>query len=425
MNGSINWRELWLKATAGLMGGALGWLPVELASRGHTLTEQVSTASVIASYAAMAILSGLIGGLILAAEGQRLELSPDTQKRFVRGFVICAALAIPADYFSNSVFSAMLNYGGWGLNHEGSLFYLFAARVASWMIMGAMLGAGVGISTLTATNIIKGAIGGWIGGFAGGILFDPINRMTGGGLASRLIGLSSIGLAIGLLIGLVQELTKAAWITVDQGRLRGRQFRVEGSTVTMGRAEENPIGLFGDQGVQQRHAVIERKGADYTIRNLAVQDGTFVNGNRIETAVLHDGDQIKIGGYQLGFHLRQASGASVARASVSTGGPGVVSSAPVAAGTAGPCLIDSTGQRFALRAGASTRLGRALDNYIVINHSSVSRHHASIESSNGAFELRDLQSQNGTFVSDERVTQKRIADGDSIRLGQAPFTFRA
>ena len=72
-----------------------------------------------------------------------------------------------------------------------------------------------------------------------------------------------------------------------------------------------------------------------------------------------------------------------------------------------------------------TRLGRALDNDIVINHSSVSRHHASIEAVNGAFELRDLQSQNGTFISDERVTQRPIADGDVIRLGQAPFTFRA
>lgn len=426
MNGSINWRELWLKATAGLMGGALGWLPVELTSRGHTLTEQVSTADARASFAAMAILSGLIGGLILAAEGQRLELNPKTQKRFLRGFVICAVLSyFVANPSSNSVFTAMLNYGGWAVNHEGSFLYLFAARVVSWTIMGAILGAGVGISTFNLTNIIKGTIGGLIGGFVGGVLFDPINHMTGGGLASRLIGLSSIGLAIGLLIGLVQELTKAAWITVDQGRLRGRQFRVEGATVTMGHAEENPIGLFGDQGVQQRHAVIERKGADYTIRNLAVQDGTFVNGNRIETAVLHDGDQIKVGGYQLGFHLRQASGASTVRASVSAASPGVVSSPSVAAGTAGPCLIDATGQRFALRAGASTRLGRALDNDIVINHSSVSRHHASIESSNGAFELRDLQSQNGTFVSDERVTQKRIADGDSIRLGQAPFTFRA
>jgi len=424
MNGSINRRELFLKALAGLLGGALGWLPVELSSHGHTLTEQLSTTSVVFSYLSMAILSGLIGGFIIAAESQQLELTAAMQRRFVRGFIICALLALPADYFSNSVFSAILNFGGWGLNHEGSMFYLFCARVASWIIMGAMLGAGVGISSLSIPNVIKGAAGGWVGGFIGGILFDPINHATGGGLASRLIGLSSIGFAIGLFIGLVQELTKAAWITVDQGRLKGRQYRVEGARVTMGRAEENPVGLFGDTAVQQRHAVIERKGSEYTIRNLAVQDGTFVNGARIETAALHDGDQIRIGGYQMGFHLRQGASPSISRAPVSPGSV-VVTSSTAAGSASGPHLIDGSGQRFALRAGAPTRLGRALDNDIVVNHSSVSRHHASIEAVNGVFELRDLRSQNGTWVGEDRVTQKAIADGDRIKLGQAPFTFRA
>jgi pSer/pThr/pTyr-binding forkhead associated (FHA) protein len=425
MNGSINCREPFLKALAGLAGGAIGWLPVELASHGHSLTEQVSTAGVWASYIAMALLSGLIGGMILAAESQQLELNSATQKRFLRGFAICFFLALPADYFSNSVFSAILSFGGWGPNHQGSTFYLFCARVASWTIMGAMLGAGVGISTLAAPNVLKGAIGGWVGGFIGGVLFDPINYATGGGLASRLIGLSSIGLAIGLFIGLVQELTKAAWVTVEAGRLRGRQYRVEGARASLGRAEENPIGLFGDPSVHQRHAIIERAGSEYTIRNLAVQDGTFLNGSRIETAPLHDGDQIRIGGYQLSFHLKQASGAGAMRTPAYAVENRSNIPAPEAGAAAGPCLIDGTGQRFPLRPGAATRLGRAIDNDIVVGHSSVSRHHASIESVNGGYELRDLQSQNGTFVSDERVVQKRIVDGDLIKLGQAPFTFRA
>ena len=112
---------------------------------------------------------------------------------------------------------------------------------------------------------------------------------AGGGLASRLIGLSLIGLAIGLLIGLVQELTKAAWLTVDAGRLKGRQYRLEGGVSSIGRAEENPVGLFGDSAVQARHAVIEHRGNDYVLRGLAVADGTFVNGERIESATLHDG----------------------------------------------------------------------------------------------------------------------------------------
>jgi hypothetical protein len=123
--------------------------------------------------------------------------------------------------------------------------------------------------------------------------------------------------------------------------------------------------------------------------------------------------------------LSSTVAAGTVRAPMLHAAPGLSSTVAAAPRVSGPCLIDGSGQRFALRAGAVTRLGRAFDNDIVINDSSVSRHHASIESVNGRFELRDLQSQNGTYVSDERVTQRPIADGDSIRLGQAPFTFRA
>ena len=152
-----------------------------------------------------------------------------------------------------------------------------------WAIDGALVGAGVGLATLTMENVPKGAVGGLVGGAVGGIAFDLIGAIVGGGLASRFFGEAVTGLAIGLFIGLVQELTKAAWVTVEQGRLRGRQYRIEGARATIGRAEENPVGLFGDPSVQARHAVIERRGADYVIRNLAVQEGTFVNGNRIES----------------------------------------------------------------------------------------------------------------------------------------------
>jgi pSer/pThr/pTyr-binding forkhead associated (FHA) protein len=60
-----------------------------------------------------------------------------------------------------------------------------------------------------------------------------------------------------------------------------------------------------------------------------------------------------------------------------------------------------------------------------VNHASVSRHHAAIESQYGSTKVRDLSSQNGTFVSERRVSEAYLSDGDSVRLGDAPFTFRA
>jgi pSer/pThr/pTyr-binding forkhead associated (FHA) protein len=69
-------------------------------------------------------------------------------------------------------------------------------------------------------------------------------------------------------------------------------------------------------------------------------------------------------------------------------------------------------------------LGRAIDNDVVIADASVSRHHASIGPHNGGFALRDLGSQNGTFVGGQRVDGARpLANGDDVRLGDVPLVF--
>src|SRR5271167_2243123 len=431
---SLNRRELTFKALAGLCGGAIGWLPVELASHNSHLGEAQTTGALVAYYVSAALAAGAIGGFITAVDTSDIRITPEAQRRFLLGFGICFALSFLSTWLGNYVFNLVLQAGGVGFSPSGelvsgSIITLVIARLFGWAIDGALVGAGVGLATLTMENVPKGAVGGLVGGAVGGIAFDLIGAIVGGGLASRFFGEAVTGLAIGLFIGLVQELTKAAWITVEQGRLRGRQFRVEGARASIGRAEENPVGLFGDPLVQQRHAVIERRGADYVIKNLAVQEGTFVNGKRIESVDLRDGDRIGIGGYEMLFHLRGTSAPSRQQASLAVDpiNPAHIATrlAGANARVDGPSLIDVAGQAYPVRTGAVTRIGRALDNEIVVSHSSISRHHASIENSNGALVVRDLNSQNGTFVGNRRVTEPtRVNDGDIVRFGDAQFTFR-
>ncbi len=431
---SLNRRELTFKALAGLVGGAIGWLPVELASHNSHLGQVQTTGEMLAYYISAALAAGAIGAFITAVDTSDIRLTPECKRRFIRGFAICAVLSLLSTYFGNYVFNWVLVAGGVGFSANGelvsgSIITLVIARLLGWAIDGALLGAGVGLATLTMENVPKGALGGLVGGAVGGIGFDLIGAIVGGGMASRFFGEAVTGLAIGLFIGLVQELTKAAWITVEHGRLRGRQYRIDGARASIGRAEENPVGLFGDPSVQQRHAVIERRGADYVIRNLAIQDGTFVNGNRIETVDLRDGDRINIGGYEMLFHLRGTSAPAREQASltVDTVNPAHVATrlAGANAKLEGPSLVDASGQPYPVRAGTVTRIGRALDNEIVVSHSSVSRHHASIENSNGVFAVKDLNSQNGTFVGNRRVTEPTpVSDGDAVRFGDAQFTFR-
>jgi pSer/pThr/pTyr-binding forkhead associated (FHA) protein len=447
MSDTIDRRELTFKALAGLVGGAIGWLPVEIADHGQTLNQATSTGQRIGDFVAMALMAGVIGGLIVAAEGTSLpfvsqptfpfvalSVTPQAKRRFLRGFILCFILSFPANYCANGLFNWILQISGWNPGQPGFDFSVVIARTLGWALMGAMLGVGVGLSTLSLGNVVKGFAGGWVGGFVGGLLFDLIGIVSQSGWTSRLVTLSAIGLSIGLFIGFVQELTKAAWLAIEAGRLRGRQYRIEGVTAMMGRAEENPIGLFGDPGVQPRHAVISRQGANFSIRNLAVQEGTFVNGNRIETVELHDGDRIRISNYEMSFHSRAGAQAAAARM---TGAPYPTGPSPMASATvtgspslaAAPAmgaevyLAGVNGDRFVIRSGATTRIGRALDNDIVVTDASVSRHHATIETSNGSYRLRDLGSQNGTFVGGERITEASLGNGAAVRIGDAAFTF--
>src|SRR5262249_51702575 len=151
------------------------------------------------------------------------------------------------------------------------------------------------------------------------------------------------------------------------------------------------VGLFGDPGVQPRHAVIERHGNSYMLKNLAVQQGVFLNGNRIESAELGEGDRIKISDYELSFHLKRAGAGprpAVRRQEGQVVGQGGAPAEPAlppphVGRMATPCLVDASGRRYELRPRAPTTLGRAIDNDIVIADASVSRRHASIVPQDG------------------------------------------
>ena len=68
MNDAIDRRELTFMALAGLIGGALGWIPVEAVSHGHTITQVENAWTQIEGVVSMALFWGLVGGLIVAAQ---------------------------------------------------------------------------------------------------------------------------------------------------------------------------------------------------------------------------------------------------------------------------------------------------------------------------------------------------------------------
>jgi pSer/pThr/pTyr-binding forkhead associated (FHA) protein len=80
-------------------------------------------------------------------------------------------------------------------------------------------------------------------------------------------------------------------------------------------------------------------------------------------------------------------------------------------------------ESFPIGVGDSFLIGRHPINDIVIDNLAVSFQHAKIESIGGDFLLIDLQSDNGSFVNDQRIKAHWLSDGDAITIGKHTLRF--
>lgn len=79
----------------------------------------------------------------------------------------------------------------------------------------------------------------------------------------------------------------------------GARFRL-GVVTSIGRSAENHIRLV-KAGVSRKHAVIRLTERGFLLEDLGSQNGTFVNGSRVPTHNLVDGDEIWIGDVKVRF----------------------------------------------------------------------------------------------------------------------------
>jgi pSer/pThr/pTyr-binding forkhead associated (FHA) protein len=68
-------------------------------------------------------------------------------------------------------------------------------------------------------------------------------------------------------------------------------------------------------------------------------------------------------------------------------------------------------------------IGRAPSNHIIVDHPSVSTHHAVLLRTGASYSLKDLNSTNGTRINGDCVTDAELKDGDTIRFGSVTAIF--
>ena len=179
---------------------------------------------------------------------------------------------------------------GFASGASGQLLYLavpsllaldLAGRVVAWGILGALLGWGMAFF-IPNLKPDRGLLGGGLGG-AIGVLGFWLVAGGFGDIAGRLIGAAILGFFIGLMIALIEELAREAWLVVHWGPK-------EQSTIALG---PQPV-ILGSS--DQAHIYLQ--GFDPVVATICLTSGkiSYEDKNTGQKQMLKNGSQLQITG---------------------------------------------------------------------------------------------------------------------------------
>lgn len=88
---------------------------------------------------------------------------------------------------------------------------------------------------------------------------------------------------------------------VRRGAKAGQRLMLALGSTVLGRHGECDV-VLPDATVSRRHTEIRRGDVDVVLSDLGSLNGSYVNGQPVETAVLTDGDDISVGVFRFTFH---------------------------------------------------------------------------------------------------------------------------
>ena len=250
-----------------------------------------------------ALIASMIGLFLGLGEGIYYGSKDNAVKYATIGF----GISIVIGFISGDI--AQLIYANAVSNANGIFMHAFI-RGIGWSIMGAGIGAAIGLIKFDAKRFLYCIIGGAVGAFLGGFAFDFVIEISrqfipnDDGIISRLVGIVLTGLLIGAGVGLLEQFAKSAWLKVIRGEFEGKEFLVFNGLTSVGGTGKNSIVLFKDKLVAPHHFDINMQGNKYMLIDCGSPMGTIVNGRRVDRYMLRNGDTISIGNTMLVFNSR-------------------------------------------------------------------------------------------------------------------------
>ncbi len=218
--------------------------------------------------------------------------------------------------------------------------------------------------------------------------------------------------------------------SADEGEGAAQTLTFDQPRVVIGRGAHADVRLPA-RAVSSTHCVLRLEGGELTIVDDGSSNGTLVNAAplvRGRKRPLRDGDRVMVPGFELSVTIATAAAdppdrtATVARK--------LLGEALARAGSAGapPCLELVSGRKPGQRwtfAPSLPRIvaGRGDGCEIFLDDPDCSRHHAEFVRDEQGVVVRDLASKNGVHIGARRVSDRRLRDGDEVRLGRVVLRF--
>ena len=97
----------------------------------------------------------------------------------------------------------------------------------------------------------------------------------------------------------------SALLVVKRGAADGSRFLLDIDLSKAGRHPNADV-FLDDVTVSRKHAEFVREGHKFEVRDQASLNGTYLNGVRIDSALLSSGDEVQIGKFKLTFYSSPA-----------------------------------------------------------------------------------------------------------------------
>ena len=176
-------------------------------------------------------------------------------------------------------------------------------RGLAWLFIGVVAGLTIGLTSKSGKRLLMTVLGGALGGFIGGFIFDFFK----GEFIAQIVGISSLGLLIGISMSLIEQATKSQWIEIITGGMAGKQFILYKNEIVIGSSADADIQLIKDSAIPGQAARVITRNGQTVIETLNPGIPCNVEGQVGARFPLFDGANILFGSTRIRYRSKSKS----------------------------------------------------------------------------------------------------------------------